>query len=47
VPEIVLIQLDPDLARTEPDPEIQDLIRASGGSTSRSTICPAPSLSIR
>jgi hypothetical protein len=31
VPEIVLIQLDPDLARTEPDPEIQDLIRASGG----------------
>jgi hypothetical protein len=31
VPEIVLIQLDPDLARTEPDPEIQDLIRASAG----------------
>ena len=31
VPEIVLIELDPDLARTEPDPEIQDLIRASGG----------------
>src|SRR5262245_66676265 len=31
VPEIVLIQLDPDLARAEPDPEIQDLIRASGG----------------
>jgi hypothetical protein len=31
VPEIVLMQLDPDLARTEPDPEIQDLIRASGG----------------
>jgi hypothetical protein len=31
VPEIVLIQLDADLARTEPDPEIQDLIRASGG----------------
>lgn len=31
VPEIVLIQLDPDLARTEPDPEIQDLIRGSGG----------------
>ena len=27
----MLIQLDPDLARTEPDPEIQDLIRASGG----------------
>jgi hypothetical protein len=31
VPEIVLIQLDPDLARTEPDAEIQDLIRASDG----------------
>jgi hypothetical protein len=31
VPEIVLIELNPELARTEPDPEIQDLIRASGG----------------
>jgi hypothetical protein len=31
VPEIVLAQLDPELARTEPDPEIQDLVRASGG----------------
>lgn len=31
VPEIVLIELDPDMARTEPDVEIQDLIRASGG----------------
>ena len=31
IPEIVLIELDPDLARTEPDPEIQELIRASGG----------------
>lgn len=31
VPEIVLIELDPELARTEPDPEIQDLIRASAG----------------
>jgi hypothetical protein len=31
VPEIVLVKLDPRLARTEPDPEIQDLIRASGG----------------
>ncbi|MEO8082068.1 MAG: HipA family kinase [Caldimonas sp.] len=31
VPEIVLMTLDPDLARTEPDPEIQDLIRASAG----------------
>jgi hypothetical protein len=31
VPEIVFMQLDTELARTEPDPEIQDLIRASGG----------------
>jgi len=31
VPEIVFVELDPDLARTEPDPEIQHLIRASGG----------------
>lgn len=31
VPEIVFIELDPDLARTEPDPEIQDLIRSSAG----------------
>lgn len=31
VPEIVLIELDPDLARTEPDQEIQELIRASAG----------------
>jgi hypothetical protein len=29
VPEIVFAELDPELARTEPDPEIQDLIRAS------------------
>lgn len=31
VPEIVFVELDADLARTEPDPEIQELIRASGG----------------
>jgi len=31
VPEIVFVELHPDLARTEPDPEIQDLIRASAG----------------
>jgi hypothetical protein len=31
VPEIVMMELDPDLARTEPDAEIQQLIRASGG----------------
>ena len=27
VPEIVFVELDADLARTEPDPEIQDLIQ--------------------
>src|SRR4051812_21167090 len=31
VPELVLIELDPTLAAAEPDPEIQDLIAASGG----------------
>jgi hypothetical protein len=31
VPEIVFVELDARLARTEPDPEIQDLIKASGG----------------
>jgi hypothetical protein len=31
VPEIVFVELDPELARTEPDPEIQDLIRESAG----------------
>ena len=31
MPEIVLMDLDPELARTEADPEIQDLIRASAG----------------
>jgi hypothetical protein len=31
IPEIVFIELPLDLARTEPDAEIQSLIRASGG----------------
>ena len=31
IPEIVLVELDPEMARTEPDPEIQHLIRASDG----------------
>lgn len=31
VPELVFMKLDPELARTEPDPEIQALIRASAG----------------
>jgi hypothetical protein len=31
VPEILLINLDPELARAEPDAEIQDLIRENAG----------------
>ncbi|GAB3686557.1 HipA family kinase [Angustibacter aerolatus] len=31
VPELVLVDLDPSLAPFEPDQEIQDLLRASGG----------------
>jgi hypothetical protein len=31
VPELVLVELDAEMARAEPDPEIQDLIRASAG----------------
>jgi hypothetical protein len=31
VPELVLASLDPALGRAEPDPEIQELIEASGG----------------
>jgi hypothetical protein len=31
LPEIVFAELDAELARTEPDPEIQDLITASAG----------------
>lgn len=31
VPELVFVLVDPEIAKTEPDPEIQDLIRASGG----------------
>src|SRR5436309_15210145 len=31
VPEIVLVDLDPRMGKTEPDPEIQDLLRASEG----------------
>jgi hypothetical protein len=36
VPEIVFARLDSELARTEPDPEIQDLIRASSDLMSQS-----------
>ena len=31
VPELVLVEVDPDLGRAEPDAEIQDLLLASGG----------------
>jgi hypothetical protein len=31
VPELVLVDLDPALAAAEPDEEVQDLLRASGG----------------
>jgi hypothetical protein len=31
VPELVLVELDPRIAVAEPDPEIQDLLRASAG----------------
>ncbi len=31
VPEIVFVELDATIGRSEPDPEIQDLIRASAG----------------
>jgi hypothetical protein len=31
VPQLALIEIDPLLARSEPDPEIQDLLRASAG----------------
>ncbi|HYF28710.1 MAG TPA: HipA family kinase [Baekduia sp.] len=31
VPELVLVDVDVELARAEPDPEIQELVQASGG----------------
>jgi hypothetical protein len=31
VPDLALVDLDPDLGRAEPDPEIQDLLRGSVG----------------
>ncbi len=40
VPEIVLAELDPVLARAEPDPEIQELIEASGGTNLASDFLP-------
>ncbi len=31
VPELVLLDLDPEIGKREPDPEIQDLLVASAG----------------
>src|SRR3546814_3016239 len=31
IPEFVLVELHPHLARTEPDPAVQELLRDSGG----------------
>jgi hypothetical protein len=31
VPELVLVEVDPELGRSEPDEEVQDLLKASGG----------------
>ena len=31
VPELVLVDVDPELGRSEPDQEVQELLRASGG----------------
>ena len=39
VPRFVFAELDADLARTEPDPEIHALIPTAPGSISRSTTC--------
>ena len=38
VPEIVFVELDPQLGRAEPDPEIQELIDASGGPQRRARL---------
>jgi len=35
VPELVFVELDPVLGRSEPDPEIQDLLMASAGAVPR------------
>jgi len=40
IPEIMFVELDREFARTEPDPEIQDLIRASEGTNLGSDYLP-------
>jgi hypothetical protein len=41
VPEIVLVEVDPLLAAAEPDPEIQELVQASGGSNAALDFLPS------
>src|SRR5882757_969557 len=41
VPELVRFEFDPVIGLGEPDQEIQDLLKASGGSTSGWTSCRA------
>ena len=45
VPELALVDVPPPFGRSEPDPEIQDLLRRSHGSTWGSAISTAPSTS--
>ncbi|WP_374216130.1 HipA family kinase [Frankia sp. R82] len=40
VPEIVVVDVDPQLGRTEPDQEVQDLLRASAGANLGSDYLP-------
>jgi hypothetical protein len=46
VPDLVTVQLDPALGASEPDQEVQELLRASPDSTWAWTSCPARSTSI-
>jgi hypothetical protein len=41
VPEIVLVEIDPLLAAAEPDPEIQELVEASGGTNAALDFLPS------
>jgi hypothetical protein len=41
VPEIVIAEIDPLLAAAEPDPEIQELVEASGGTNAALDFLPA------
>jgi hypothetical protein len=41
VPELAIVELDPLLAAAEPDPEIQELVQASGGTNAGLDFLPA------